>query len=61
MSSARHPTSEPDRTSESPDTVRLPYAPPRLERLGTLRELTLGQGGSNMDQGHLTPTKRGMG
>jgi len=50
----------PPRSDSQPQGLRL-YAPPRLERLGTLAELTQGQNGSKWDSGHESPTKLGQG
>lgn len=41
--------------------ARKPYSKPRLVKHGKLADLTRGQGGTKMDPGHTSPTKKGTG
>ena len=41
--------------------ARKPYEKPQLTKHGKLAELTKGVGGTRMDPGHTSPTKKGTG
>ena len=41
--------------------ARKPYQKPQLTKHGKLAELTKGVGGTKMDPGHTSPTKKGGG
>ena len=44
-----------DIAADGKQVERRPYAPPRLQRLGSVRELTLGGTGSEADPGGTPP------